>query len=312
MKIINIVVAFENIKELTTLFENILLQEIINSSIVCIDNSEINFHAIQELCYTFSKENNFKIFYYKSKTNEGSAKGFALGMQKAYELGADWIWLHDQDGYPKKGCLSSLLDSTDQENILAPCVIKENNKRLKIFSARIDKKDNWLPINVLNSKTDADIAASAGLFISRKVIDTIGVYDFNNYFVGMEDFDYCMRAKHFGFKLKIIKEALYFHPDKWKVKKWEMTRKLKYFGEYSRKENRVRGGHIVYHITHSKYLFVVSFLYSIFRVIYRYIKGYDIHLKNSLICYLPGLINKFKKNKKMVLDISELSWIVYH
>ncbi|MBN6743142.1 glycosyltransferase, partial [Acidithiobacillus sp. MC6.1] len=40
--------------------------------------------------------------------NTGSAKGFATGMQRAFDLGADYIWLLDDDNCPQLDALSVL------------------------------------------------------------------------------------------------------------------------------------------------------------------------------------------------------------
>lgn len=308
---INVIVAFENLSDIEKLLECILLQEKNCSPIVCVDNSINNFQAIQHLCQYFASINKVKVYYLKNSTNEGSAKGFAQGMQKAYELGADWIWVHDQDGYPREGCLSSLMNSINKEKLLAPCVVGEDGHRIRTFSARVDKKDRWIPVEVSSNKTEADIAGTAGLFINKEIINKIGVYDFNHYFVGMEDFDYCMRAKRSGFKLKIVKEAQYFHPNKWHIEQWEINRKLKYFGECSKNETRIKGGDIYYSIIYSNHLFIPSLLYSLGKMSLKYILKKDVHFKKSLFSYLSGLNDRYKNNKKITVDISTLNWIVY-
>lgn len=41
--------------------------------------------------------------------NTGSAGGFAAGMQRALDLGAEYLWLLDDDNRPEPGCLPALL-----------------------------------------------------------------------------------------------------------------------------------------------------------------------------------------------------------
>lgn len=41
--------------------------------------------------------------------NTGSAPGFGAGMQRALDLGAEYLWLLDDDNRPEPGCLSTLL-----------------------------------------------------------------------------------------------------------------------------------------------------------------------------------------------------------
>ena len=239
--------------------------------------------------------------------NHGSSMGFALGMQKAYDLGAEWIWLHDQDGYPKEECLSKLLESNFQEGILVPCVVGENNKRLKIFTAKIDKRDNLRPIKLFQTGTEIDIAATAGLFINRKVIDEIGVYNSEHFFVGLEDFDYCLRARNNGFKIKVVEDAIYFHPDKWDRKDWDLKNAFKYFGENN--NTRVQNGAIYFNCFHTKHQFFLSFIYSILIATKRFIGGAKINYVKTIKAYLIGILSRFKKQKKCVIELSDHTWI---
>lgn len=41
-----------------------------------------------------------KIIYIRMNENTGGAGGFHMGQKHAFELGYDWIWLMDDDGYP--------------------------------------------------------------------------------------------------------------------------------------------------------------------------------------------------------------------
>ena len=135
MNIIHVIVAFENELEIKRLLKAISKQGKEYHTIVCVDNSIINSQKILEICNSFLINYKFKFHYLKNNSNTGSSSGFALGMQKAYNIGAEWIWLHDQDGYPKEDCLSELIKSPSKDGILAPCVVGENNKRLKINSS---------------------------------------------------------------------------------------------------------------------------------------------------------------------------------
>src|SRR5579875_3994714 len=47
--------------------------------------------------------------YLGSRRNLGGAGGFALGMLHALALGADWVWLADDDGQPQGGAVLATL-----------------------------------------------------------------------------------------------------------------------------------------------------------------------------------------------------------
>ncbi|GAB2511008.1 glycosyltransferase family 2 protein [Paramicrobacterium agarici] len=51
--------------------------------------------------------------------NLGGAGGFEIGMERAYELGADFVWVMDDDCYPEEGALKQLLsDHAEARNTL--------------------------------------------------------------------------------------------------------------------------------------------------------------------------------------------------
>src|SRR5438445_2253066 len=52
--------------------------------------------------------------YLPSRRNLGGAGGFALGILHALALGADWVWLADDDGHPQDSeVLATLLACAD-------------------------------------------------------------------------------------------------------------------------------------------------------------------------------------------------------
>ena len=56
--------------------------------------------------------------YLGSRRNLGGAGGFALGMLHALALGADWIWLADDDGRPQdRDVLATLLACADKHGL---------------------------------------------------------------------------------------------------------------------------------------------------------------------------------------------------
>ena len=56
--------------------------------------------------------------YLGSRRNLGGAGGFALGMLHALALGADWVWLADDDGRPQdRDVLATLLACADKHGL---------------------------------------------------------------------------------------------------------------------------------------------------------------------------------------------------
>ena len=144
-----------------------------------------------------------------------AAGGFALGMQLSLEKSFDWVWLHDDDGYPHIECLSLLLQqhNSSRPAILAPVVKDFNNTFIKGFPVRREKAWQLCDVVPHSPVTMIDATASAGLLIPCSILAKIGVYDYKHFFSCYEDWDYCYRARKAGFSIKLVSSAIYYHPN---------------------------------------------------------------------------------------------------
>lgn len=274
-----VVVAFNEIEELKNLLNCLQNQSYQIDFLVIIDNSidAIIRHEIMilsELC------NSFNIIYISTIENIGSAGGFALGMQIALEQGADLIWLNDQDGRPEKTCLLKMVNSFNQINslsILCPLIIDENKNILKDFQLKLNFLGRPIPINNTRQFQEIDCAGTTGILINKDVLNKIGIYDYQNFFVGYEDYEYCFRAKKLGSKIYTINDAIYVHPNL--DEKYNKRKRIyldKYFPQYLGKLTTDFSKRKIFEIhslrfLSSKYLsrplYLMVIFYSFFRVL---------------------------------------------
>jgi len=142
--------------------------------------------------------------------NLGSAGGFALGMENAYHNGAAWVWLHDEDDAPERDCLERLLAVRDGK-IRSPRIIDPTTRKTLLYFKRMQGPLGYF-FPAPPEGQEIDIAGTAGLLIHREVMQTIGFYD-PRFFVGFEDYDYCLRAARAGYPVTVVDEAVVHHPD---------------------------------------------------------------------------------------------------
>ncbi|MCR4675078.1 MAG: glycosyltransferase family 2 protein [Lachnospiraceae bacterium] len=125
--------------------------------------------------------------------NLGGAGGFFYGMKKAYEDGADAVWIMDDDTIPKEDALERLLEADEilehDYGFLAsdvrwidgsPCVMNRVHK-LK------EKKGSYERI---------DTATFVSLFIPGETIKQIGL-PVKEYFIWGDDKEYTLRASDY-------------------------------------------------------------------------------------------------------------------
>lgn len=220
VKVAHIIVTYNDPEGVSVLLKSISNQKTDGSEIFIIDNSSDDCkEQIKSTVRLALKEcPNFYINYIPTARNIGSAGGFALGMELSFKR-FDWIWLHDQDGHPGAHCLKALIKASNEiarPAIFAPMVV-DPHSGVQVNGFAINR-DSWTRRRFVAPEREIqtiDAAGTAGLFIHSKVVEKIGFYDTRNFFIGGEDYDFCLRAKAQNFGSYLVRGAEYYHPEKW-------------------------------------------------------------------------------------------------
>jgi GT2 family glycosyltransferase len=101
-----VVVTYNRSDKLGRVLDSLLAQSRPVEHIVVIDNASTD--STPELLATYRDHTKVKVV--RLDTNTGGAGGFAAGMEHAYELGADWVWIMDDDCYTEENALEKLLE----------------------------------------------------------------------------------------------------------------------------------------------------------------------------------------------------------
>ncbi|WP_424445417.1 glycosyltransferase [Microbacterium sp. CH-015] len=99
-----VVVTYNRLEKLKTVLEKLHAQTTPPEWIVLIDNASSD--ATEEYLRTLDDP---LLDVTRMSENTGGAGGFAAGMKRAYELGADLFWLMDDDCYPEPDALEHLV-----------------------------------------------------------------------------------------------------------------------------------------------------------------------------------------------------------
>lgn len=152
--------------------------------------------------------------YLPSQHNLGGAGGFALGMLHALALGADWVWLADDDGYPVGDTvLATLLDTARQQRLglVSPVVVDADDHARLAFPLR--RGSSW-------ATTRADLghgflpgiaALFNGALFSASTLERVGVPDLR-LFVRGDEVDMHRRVARSGIAFGTALDASYAHP----------------------------------------------------------------------------------------------------
>ncbi|WP_447008849.1 glycosyltransferase [Saccharothrix sp. DSM 118769] len=100
-----VVVTYNRKDKLPTVLDHVLAQTQKPDLLVIVDNASTD--GTDEVLRRY--EGTDGVVLLRLEENTGGAGGFATGMNKAYELGADFVWIMDDDCYANPDALEALL-----------------------------------------------------------------------------------------------------------------------------------------------------------------------------------------------------------
>lgn len=152
--------------------------------------------------------------------NLGGAGGFALGILHALALGADWVWLADDDGRPADDeVLATLVELAERRGLaeVSPCVVDADDPDRLAFTVR--RGLTWHRSRAAlataagsDGELLAGIAALVnGALFRASTIDAVGVPDLR-LFVRGDEVELHRRLVRSGLPFGTALGAAYLHP----------------------------------------------------------------------------------------------------
>jgi rhamnopyranosyl-N-acetylglucosaminyl-diphospho-decaprenol beta-1,3/1,4-galactofuranosyltransferase len=140
-------------------------------------------------------------------TNAGSSGGVCAGMQRAVELGCDWVWVMDDDAEPAPDALEQLCKHADGSDLAALACLKIGPDGQTLYGHRGTFTPEALPRRIIRPICKSDIAAGqpievdhvsfVGLMVSKHAVDSAGYPD-PRLFLQFDDVEYCIRLRQAG------------------------------------------------------------------------------------------------------------------
>ncbi|WP_137725761.1 glycosyltransferase [Prescottella subtropica] len=154
--------------------------------------------------------------YLGSKHNLGGAGGFALGILYALSLGADWVWLADDDGRPEgPDVLATLLTCAQRYGLaeVSPVVCDiAQPERLAFPLRRGVEWRRWRSELGDDDLLPGIASLFNGALFSASAIDTVGVPDLR-LFVRGDEVEVHRRLVRSGLPFGTCLQTAYLHPD---------------------------------------------------------------------------------------------------
>jgi len=194
-KVAAVVVTYNRLEKLKTVLASIEAQEFSPWKLVIVDNASTDGTA--QFLATYESPLDLEIV--SLPTNTGGAGGFSAGMSRGYELGADFVWIMDDDCYPNPAALRELVrgfnGAVDQlgKDVPFACSVVE------FVDGNLSEMNNPVPTwdwGRLRVKGQDSVMVRTCSFVSvlipRWVMEKYGL-PYSEYFIWFDDHEYTLR-----------------------------------------------------------------------------------------------------------------------
>ncbi|MFV0433667.1 MAG: glycosyltransferase family 2 protein [Leucobacter sp.] len=201
-----IVVTFNRLEKLKQVIASIEEQSLRPAHLVIVDNASTDGTG----AYLAALETSIPLEVVSLDTNTGGAGGFSAGMRRGYELGADFVWIMDDDGYPKPDALEKLVGGMDAARAALDAPVPFACSVVLFTDGEICEMNNPVPTwdwGRLLAKGQNSVLVSQCSFVSvlipRWVLEQYGL-PFKEYFIWFDDAEYTLRISRSGAGVQVL------------------------------------------------------------------------------------------------------------
>lgn len=197
MLVLSVVVTHNRARLLSACLNKIMRQTHKPDSLLIVDNASTD--GTYEMLAAEGWISRPNVVLLALPMNTGGAGGFHYGVKRAYELGAEWIWVMDDDCMPEPDALERLLEVSKN-------TAEVNNKNIGFLASRVLWTDGspclmnipaphqlWLEPHS-SSKNLSRVSSSSfvSMLINRKAIEEAGL-PVKEFFIWFDDTEYSCR-----------------------------------------------------------------------------------------------------------------------
>lgn len=194
---------------LTKEYESIVYQV---DRIIYVDNNSQNKDDVE----LWSNKRD-KVDLIQLNNNYGIGVAQNAGIKKAIAFGASHIIIFDQDSVINEGFVASLLKAEEKAlgdginvGITGPIYKSFDDNYSYPITTLNGKNIIEIPYNSFNEYVQVSHIIASGSLIRRQVFETVGLLN-ESLFIDFIDFEFCFRAKRYGYDTIVTKTACMHH-----------------------------------------------------------------------------------------------------
>lgn len=175
----------------------------------------------------------FPLVVHRMPENRGNAGGVEAVMERAFGIGADAVWILDDDSWPRESALAAMLDgSWDPRVVRHALQIDPASGRftwpLQIADGHGGWRLAWSEEELPAGPKVRSRISWTGALLPREVRDRVGPVT-GELFIRGEDEEYPWRIEQAGFSQEAIRGAVMDHPGPQNVVHWRILGKSFFF-----------------------------------------------------------------------------------
>ena len=172
-----------------------------------------------------------RIFLIQTGKNLGYAGGNNVGIRYALSMGADYVWILNNDTEVHPDSLTRLVERAEEDESIGICgsTLLYYHDRTRVQALGGAKYNKWLGVTKPIGGGDVwgrikgtidrdaverqmDYVAGASMLVSRKFIEKVGLMC-EEYFLYYEELDWAIRGKKHGFRLAWAPDSIVYHKE---------------------------------------------------------------------------------------------------
>lgn len=202
-----VIVTFNRLDKLRTVLTKVTGQSAAPGWIIVVDNASTDGTAE----YLAGDPFPGRLTVISLPENTGGSGGFATGMARAYELGADYVWLMDDDCYPNETAIEALVTGYERAVEVADSEITFACSLVTFPNGDAAQMNipwpawNWGELiargkpNLVTIRTCSFVSA----LYPRSTIERLGL-PFREYFIWFDDAAYALLASRIGPGVQVL------------------------------------------------------------------------------------------------------------
>jgi GT2 family glycosyltransferase len=163
-----------------------------------------------------------KVHFIENNENLGYAKGNNVGIRYALENNADYVWLLNNDTVVEQHALLNMVVEAEKDplnGIIGGKIYYLNSAKKIWFAGAMIEWSRGTSNHIGLNETDVgqydyvqeiDRVAGCSMLVRREVCHSVGLLD-ENFFLYVEEVDWCVRARKAGFKCLFVPSSIVYH-----------------------------------------------------------------------------------------------------